>query len=211
MHGARAALAALSGLAMVGAVAGCSAVSLTTASREHHSHTHHAITTAPPESTATATATPSDTPTPSPSTKHIVTVIKPPVHHAPPPKPPKPTKPSPKPTATSTPPPSPPPPPSTVYKDGTYGADGSYTSPGGTETLHVSLTISNDIIKSLSVTPVHVDPTAAEYEAKFDAAIGGIVIGRDLANANVGAVAGSSLTSIGYNSALATIRAAAKN
>ena len=208
VHGARTAVATISGMAVVGALAGCTGASLTTASRDHHGATHHSFATSAPA--VSTTQSPTATPSPTPSVKRVVkTTVTAPVHHAP--KPTKPTKPSPKPSPSPTSAPPPPPPPSTVYADGSYSAMGSYTSPGGTETLRVSLSIVNDIVKTLSVTSVHVDPTAAEYEARFEAGVGAIVIGRNLANANVGAVAGSSLTSLGYNSALATIRAEAKN
>lgn len=208
VHGARTAIATLSGLAVVGAATGCSVAGIDFTSGAHHSVIHHAAGAATPAATPSSTPTVTAAPTPTASAKPAKkSKTKAPVHHAPaPPKPVKPKKP--KPSHSPKPPASPP---TTVYKDGSYSATGSYVSPGGTETLRVNLTIADDIVKSLSVTPVHVDSTAAQYQAQFDGGVGAIVIGRNLANANVGAVAGSSLTCVGYNSALATIRAHAKN
>jgi uncharacterized protein with FMN-binding domain len=99
----------------------------------------------------------------------------------------------------------------TAYVNGNYASNGSYTSPGGTETLNVSLTVANDIVTALKVTSVKVDATAAQYESRFEAGVNAVAVGKSMASLNVGAVGGSSLTSIGFNRALATIKAQAKS
>jgi uncharacterized protein with FMN-binding domain len=94
-----------------------------------------------------------------------------------------------------------------TYKDGSYTAPGTYASPGGTEHISVTLTLAKNIITALKVTTVQADPTATAYEGMFEAGIGAVAIGKDINSLNIGVVAGSSLTSMGFNKALAAIKA----
>jgi uncharacterized protein with FMN-binding domain len=97
------------------------------------------------------------------------------------------------------------------YKDGTYTAPGSYISPGGTEHISVTLTLAKDVITSIKVTTVEADPTATGYEQMFEGGISAAAVGKNINSLNIGVVAGSSLTSMGFNKALATIKADAKS
>ena len=195
-RGVQIAVATLSGLAIASTLAGCGASDGVT----NHAHHHGAGALSSPTSPSATPSTPTASPTATSSPK---TVAKPPapapVHHvAAPPKPPV------KPPVKHAPPP-------VSYKDGSYSSLGTYISPGGHETLKVTLTLSNQIITALDVTSVMVDPTAAGYEADFEAGVNAVVVGRNIASIHVGAVGGSSLTSLGFNSALANIKAQAKN
>ncbi|HEX4057858.1 MAG TPA: hypothetical protein VHX87_06030 [Galbitalea sp.] len=198
------ALAALSGVSAVGFLTGCSvapsmsahalaeAQAAVRASHSTSAPTPHPIVSAVPtpsatSSTASAVTKPSSKPTSSP-TPHTSTEPKP--------------KSTPTPTPSAT--------PTYEYTDGKYSAQGSYTSPGGNETLRVNLTIANDVIQSIYVHSVHVDSTAREYESRFESGISGVAVGKDLATLDVGAVGGSSLTCIGFNAAIVTIRNEAK-
>ena len=96
---------------------------------------------------------------------------------------------------------------SATYKDGSYTAPGTYASPGGAEHISVTLTLAKNIITALTVTTVQADPTAAAYEGMFEAGIGAVTIGKEINSLNIGVVAGSSLTSMGFNQALAAIKA----
>ncbi len=98
-----------------------------------------------------------------------------------------------------------------TYKDGTYSAPGTYVSPGGTEQIKVTLTLAKNIITAMKVVTVKADPTAQGYEAMFESGISGASVGKNLNSLNIGVVSGSSLTSIGFNNALATIKADAKD
>jgi uncharacterized protein with FMN-binding domain len=201
-HGTRIAIAALSGLTIAGSLAGCSVAHTGAAGTRHGSSaTGTAVAAGPtPSASAAPTTTPIATSAPKTAAKPTLPA---PVHHvAAPPKPvPKsPVKPKPKPA-----------PPAVTYANGNYTALGSYTSPGGKETLRVTLTLASEIITSMSVTSVMVDPTAAGYEADFEAGVNAVVVGRNITSIHVGAIGGSSLTSLGFNSALATIKAKAKN
>ncbi len=39
------------------------------------------------------------------------------------------------------------------YKDGTYSASGKYQSPAGTDTLQVSITVKDDVVTAVNITP----------------------------------------------------------
>ncbi len=88
---------------------------------------------------------------------------------------------------------------SSVYKDGTYTATGSYMSPGGPDKVGVMLTLKNDLITAITVTPEPGDNTSARYQNMFVAAYKQYVVGQNIA-----------LTSKGFNDALAQIKTQAK-
>jgi uncharacterized protein with FMN-binding domain len=93
-----------------------------------------------------------------------------------------------------------------TYKDGTYTADGSYQTPETIESISVTLTIADGVVKDVEVTG---DPQAREteeYQAKFIGGISDEVVGKSLDELNVSRVAGSSLTSGGFNEAVASIK-----
>jgi uncharacterized protein with FMN-binding domain len=98
-----------------------------------------------------------------------------------------------------------------TYKDGTYTAPGTYTSPGGQEQISVTLTLAKNLVKAIKVVTVKADPTATGYEQMFESGISAVTVGKDINSLNIGVVAGSSLTSQGFNQALATIKADAKS
>jgi len=97
----------------------------------------------------------------------------------------------------------------TGYKDGTYTADGSYTSPGGSEEIAVTVTVKSKVITAVTVKSVTADSEAAQYQARFESGISSVAVGKSLATLSVGSVAGSSLTGQGFDTALATIRSEA--
>lgn len=97
-----------------------------------------------------------------------------------------------------------------AYKDGSYTEQGTYSSPGGQEVISVNLVIASDAVKAVTVKTVKADPTAAQYEAKFIGGIGDVVVGKKIDDLNVTNVAGSSLTSQGFDDALGKIKTDAK-
>ncbi len=92
------------------------------------------------------------------------------------------------------------------YTDGTYTADGSYQAPSGTESITVELTLSDDKITDITVTPHATDPTAKGHQAEFVGGIADQVVGKDIDTLNVTKVSGSSLTSGGFKIAIAAIK-----
>lgn len=94
-----------------------------------------------------------------------------------------------------------------TYKDGTYNSDGTYTSPGGTEKINVALTLKDNVVTAVTVKTVTADPTATQYENQFIGGINAVVVGKKLDELKVDRVAGSSLTSNGFNDAVTAIKA----
>ena len=109
------------------------------------------------------------------------------------------------------------PPPATVpknyvalYKDGTYSANGTYNSPGGQDQIAVTLVLKNDIVTDATVTTVVADRTSQKYQDKFIAGFKQYVVGQNISSLKLTVVSGASLTPIGFNDALAKIKANAK-
>lgn len=95
---------------------------------------------------------------------------------------------------------------SSSYEDGTYTAEGSYQTPESVETISVTLTLADGVVTDVEVTG---DPQARETEQYQGAFIDGIseeVEGKALDELNVSRVAGSSLTSGGFNAAVEDIK-----
>lgn len=95
------------------------------------------------------------------------------------------------------------------YADGTYTAEGSYATPESVESISVTISLKDDIITDVQVEG---DPTRAEseqYQGQFIGGISDAVVGKDIDEVSVSRVAGSSLTSGGFNQALDAIKAEA--
>ena len=96
---------------------------------------------------------------------------------------------------------------SEYYAYGTYSADGSYQSPGGQESVSVSITLEGDVVTAVTVTPHATSGNSKQYQTQFASGIADQVVGKDIDSLDVSRVAGSSLTSGGFNQALQQIRA----
>ncbi len=115
-------------------------------------------------------------------------------------------------TAPPTPVPSPAPAPITyTYKNGSYTTPSSYGTPGGSENITVTLTITNDIITSTTIVNGASHGDAAQYQQQFSGGYQPYVVGKALANLSLSRVAGASLTTNAFNNALQTIRNQAKS
>jgi hypothetical protein len=97
-----------------------------------------------------------------------------------------------------------------VYRDGTYSLTVSYSSPGGEDQIAVSLTLKNDIVTNVSVTPLAGDRTSERYQSRFISNYKQFVIGKNIATLFLSNVSGSSLTTKAFNNALAQIKVKAK-
>lgn len=93
------------------------------------------------------------------------------------------------------------------YVDGDYSAEGSYQSPGGSETIGVSITIEDDVVTAVTVTPEADRSDSIKYQTAFASGIADEVVGKAIDELSVSVVAGSSLTSEGFNAALESIKA----
>ncbi|MFC4138894.1 MULTISPECIES: FMN-binding protein [unclassified Microbacterium] len=92
------------------------------------------------------------------------------------------------------------------YKDGTYTAEGSYQTPETVEQVSVTLTLKDGIVSDVEVTG---DPQAREteqYQGQFIDGIAAVVDGKSIDELQVDRVAGSSLTSGGFNQAIEKIK-----
>jgi len=92
------------------------------------------------------------------------------------------------------------------YRDGTYTADGSYAAPSGNETITVELTLEHDAVSAVTVTPHATGGNAAKFQGQFAEGIAVEVLGKDIDTLAVSRVAGSSLTSGGFQQALDAIK-----
>jgi hypothetical protein len=75
----------------------------------------------------------------------------------------------------------------------------------------VSVTLVDDVITAVTVTPHATDPTSLDYQTRFARAIPALVVGRNIDEVSLSKVAGSSGTPDGFNAAIQRIKAAATN
>jgi uncharacterized protein with FMN-binding domain len=97
-----------------------------------------------------------------------------------------------------------------TYKDGTYSADGTYTSPNGQETVGVEITLAGDKVSAVNITTHPSNPNTKKFQGEFASGISAQIVGKDIDQLNVSKVAGSSLTSGGFNEAVEQIKSQAK-
>ncbi len=98
----------------------------------------------------------------------------------------------------------------TNFKDGTYTATGSYSSPGGNEEIEITITLANNTISATSAKPMAASRESSEYQDEFVSTYQDQVVGKRVATLRLGNVSGSSLTSRGFNDALEIIKSQAK-
>ena len=93
-----------------------------------------------------------------------------------------------------------------AYADGEYMSVGSYTSPGGGESIDVTITLENNIVTDAEVVANAQLPISKNYQDTFIENYQDMVIGKDINEIELDVVSGSSLTPIGFNNALNDIR-----
>jgi hypothetical protein len=106
--------------------------------------------------------------------------------------------------------PTPVPKPTTKFRNGTYTATGTYRTPGGNESIRVTLTISNDVVTNSTVTSLAQGNTTKAFQQDFIANYRSLVVGRQLDQLNLTKVSSSSLTPNGFNRATDTIEGQAR-
>lgn len=92
------------------------------------------------------------------------------------------------------------------YADGTYTADGSYQTPETVEEISVTLTLADGVVTDVEVTGDPKAPETTRYQGEFIDGIADEVVGKPIDDLNVSRVAGSSLTSGGFNTAVESIK-----
>lgn len=92
------------------------------------------------------------------------------------------------------------------YENGTYSATGSYISPGGRESIELTVTITDGIITSTQIKNNATAADSKEYQEIFADNYKSQVVGKSVDEVSLSRVAGSSLTSTGFNNALDQIK-----
>jgi hypothetical protein len=96
------------------------------------------------------------------------------------------------------------------YKDGQFTANGSYLTPGGNESIDVTLTVEDRIVTQATVTQNAISNEAKQFQSQFNSGYQNEVVGKDIDSIRLSRVAGSSLTPGGFNNALEDIKNQAK-
>lgn len=91
------------------------------------------------------------------------------------------------------------------YADGDYTASASYPNPSGTSSVTVDATLESGTVSAVTVTP-EASGTSLQYQQQFAGGVADEVVGRPLDDLEVDKVAGSSLTSEGFNAAIEQIK-----
>lgn len=99
----------------------------------------------------------------------------------------------------------------TSYMNGTYSAVGQYGTPEGQQSITVTLTVDNDVVTSTTVVAAATGEASKMWQAKFIKGVQAEVVGKKLASLHLTNVSGSSLTPIGFNSAVSDIQNQAKS
>lgn len=89
---------------------------------------------------------------------------------------------------------------------GTWTESGEYQTPGGQESVKVTLTAKDGVVSSVTVVGSGGSPNSQRYQAAFISGVSGEVVGKQLSTLQVGAVSGSSLTGNGFNAAVDKIK-----
>jgi len=91
------------------------------------------------------------------------------------------------------------------YANGEYEAEGLYG--GGKKSITVKMQLDNDKIKQVHVTPnTTTIKISFGLQKKFAAAVADVVVGRPIDEVHLDKLAGSSLTTKGFNDALGKIK-----
>ncbi|GAB3004227.1 hypothetical protein GCM10023080_082420 [Streptomyces pseudoechinosporeus] len=96
---------------------------------------------------------------------------------------------------------------SSTYADGEFEAEGWYGNLPSS--IGVTVTLADDRITAVTVTPRATDETSLALQKRFAAAVPRLVVGKDIDSVRLDRVAGNSGTPKGFNDALAQIKAEA--
>ncbi len=93
-----------------------------------------------------------------------------------------------------------------VYKDGTYTQSAEYVVPDGKSALAVTLVLKDGVVESVAIENQAKDDVSIGFVQLFSEGISSVVVGKSIDEIdNVGAVNGSSLTPVGFNTAVQAI------
>jgi uncharacterized protein with FMN-binding domain len=92
------------------------------------------------------------------------------------------------------------------YADGSYSATGGYTSPGGAESVDVSLTLKDGVITVAAFKGNAQRPISVKMQGQFAAGFTEQVVGKSIDQLSLSVVNGSSLTPKGFMDAVTKIK-----
>ncbi|MDB5167823.1 MAG: hypothetical protein JWO55_81 [Candidatus Saccharibacteria bacterium] len=92
------------------------------------------------------------------------------------------------------------------FKDGIYGSDGQYSTPGGSESIGITVTLKDGVIEDINLEQYATGGDTQIYQRKFASRYKESVVGKSIDEVKLTRVAGSSLTSNGFNDALESIK-----
>jgi uncharacterized protein with FMN-binding domain len=110
---------------------------------------------------------------------------------------------SPKQTITNT---SPQQQPDSKFKDGVYSSDGRYSTPGGNESIGITVTLKGGVVEDINLEQRARGGDTEIYQRKFASQYKELVVSKGIDQVKLTRVAGSSLTSNGFNDALESIK-----
>lgn len=93
-----------------------------------------------------------------------------------------------------------------AYENGTYSATGTYLSPGGRQSIELTVTITDGVITSTSIKNNASDAESREHQELFSDNYKSLVVGKKVGDVSLSRISGSSLTSNGFNAALDKIK-----
>jgi uncharacterized protein with FMN-binding domain len=96
------------------------------------------------------------------------------------------------------------------YKDGTFTATGVYDSPAGSEDLGVTLTLKDGVVTDSALQLMATQRMSVRFQQRFESGYKAAVVGKNIADLQLDAISGSSLTPIGFNDAVEKIKVQAK-
>lgn len=94
----------------------------------------------------------------------------------------------------------------TIFTDGEYELTKRYATPEGTESIKVTVSLDDDVITDVEITASMKDREAAEHQGDFLADYKQHVVGKPISSLSLSRVAGASLTTRAFNSAIQVIR-----
>lgn len=97
------------------------------------------------------------------------------------------------------------------YTNGTYSATGSYSTPGGRESVGLTVTIDGGIITKVDLQQNAKSSDSKQFQSRFASGYEELVVGKKISDVSLSRVAGSSLTSSGFNDAIEQIRTDAES
>jgi len=93
-----------------------------------------------------------------------------------------------------------------TYANGSYNATGSYSTPGGSETIDITVTLADGVVTAVSAKGSATSGNSKQYQQQFLSGFAAQVEGKQIDSVKLSRVAGSSLTSNGFNRAIEIIK-----